>query len=582
MFDMQPILLALDLGSTHLKAGAFTTDGQLLGVSSQINRIYSGDSDGQVYHWQELVHDTFFIIEDALSQAINQIGKDISLAGIAIASMAESGLLVDASTGAARTEIFPWFDQRAHLQAQRLQQAADAPGRFLRRGVRPTFKCSLAKLLWLKEKEPGVLDGARWLGAAEYLAYRLTGEMFTDYSLAGRTYAFRIDKKEWDREFLDNLGLPADVFAAAFPSGRLLGQVQPSFLNAGEVWKKQDKFAHRRSAEDFPLCKRYLPGIPVVIAGHDHVCGSLAAASLAGGISTALVFDSIGTAESLVGVFPERLLTPEDYQAGFSYGLHPAPGYLYWMGGLSTSGGSLEWLRSILGDPPLTYAEIDGLMAGFAGTPGDVLYYPFLAGRGAPHTNPQLRGAFLGLSAAHTRADLLRAVLEGVAFEVESIRQAAQSLTNMPIDQLAVAGGGAKNLRWMQMRANITGCRIRVLPHTETTLLGAAILAGLGSGVYKDLPAACAAIQNEDGVILKPDTAYPRNLQGKICQVAGIAGKAKCKSGLETTLFPHSFLILSDSFRCVVLGFLSGKIAQLNSLRRSFRLILINPTQKEN
>ena len=73
-------------------------------------------------------------------------------------------------------------------------------------------------------------------------------------------------------------------------------------------------------------------------------------------------FDLIGTAESLVGVFPERPLTLEDYQSGFSYGIFPAPGYLYWMGGLSTSGGSLEWLRAILGDPALTYAEIDRLV----------------------------------------------------------------------------------------------------------------------------------------------------------------------------------------------------------------------------
>ncbi len=504
---MHPLLLALDLGSTHLKAGVFTADGQLLGASSQINRLHPDPYGGQVYHPLELFRSTIIIIEDTLTKARNLTGKDISLSGIGIASMAESGLLVDASSGAERTPILPWFDQRANLQAQQLKQASDEAERFLSRGVRSTFKCSLAKLMWIKANQPGVLDGARWLGVAEYLAYRLTGEMFTDYSRAGRTYAFRIDEKEWDRDWLRSLGLPEDVFPEALPSGDLIGRVQPSNFEAGEEGGEPCEFAHRRFSDDFPFCKQYLPGVPVVIAGHDHVCGSLAAASLSGGISTALVFDSIGTAESLVGVFPVRTLTHDDYQAGFSYGVHPAPGYLYWMGGLSTSGGSLEWLRSILGEPILSYEEIDCLVAGFAGMPGDIQYLPYLAGRGAPHTNPQQRGALMGLSASHTRADLLRAVLEGVAFEVESIRRAAQSMTNAPIDQLAVAGGGAKNVRWMQMRANITGCHIRVLPQSETTLLGAAILAGLGTGIYADLSDAGAAIQNEDGVILEPDTA---------------------------------------------------------------------------
>jgi len=120
---MISLLLALDLGSTHLKAGVFTADGQLFGASSQINHLHPDSFGGQVYHPQELFRSTLFTIEDALTKAINQTGKDISLSGIGIASMAESGLLVDAFTGAERTHILPWFDQRANLQAQLLQQA---------------------------------------------------------------------------------------------------------------------------------------------------------------------------------------------------------------------------------------------------------------------------------------------------------------------------------------------------------------------------------------------------------------------------------------------------------------------------
>ena len=98
-------------------------------------------------------------------------------------------------------------------------------------------------------------------------------------------------------------------------------------------------------------------------------------------------------------------------------------------------------------------------------------------------------------------------------------------MTNLPIDQLAVAGGGAKNVRWMQMRANITGCRIRVLPHSETTLLGAAILAGLGCEVYADLPAAGAAMMIEDGMIFEPDPAIHAIYREKLTSWLDIAEK---------------------------------------------------------
>lgn len=500
-------LLAIDLGSTHLKAGIFSKNGQLLGAASCDHHLHPDQWGGQVYHPQELIHSALTIIEQALAMAEARQQTPIALAGIGIASMAESGLLVELSTGSPRTAILPWFDPRPQPHAQRLIQDDGARQRFPSRGIRPTFKCSLAKLMWLQEQQPQGVNGARWLGAAEYLAFCLTGEMFTDYSLAGRTYAFRIDEMEWDQDLLQDLGLPVDIFPEALPSGQVIGRVLPSLLEGKRSAKETSQFAHSRLLHDFPRCSRHLPGAPVVIAGHDHICGALAAAVQSGGVSPNLVFDSIGTAESLIGVFTERLLTQADYRAGFSYGIFPEPGYLYWMGGLSTSGGSLEWLRTILGDPPLTYAEIEYLMAGQPGELGDLLYYPYLAGRGAPHTQPQLRGAFLGLNLSHTRADLVQAVLEGVAFEIESIRQAAQAMTGAPINQLAVAGGGASNRRWMQLRADISGCRIHILPQSETTMLGAAIQAGLGCSFYENLQAAKAALMVEEGVIFEPEPA---------------------------------------------------------------------------
>jgi xylulokinase len=155
-----------------------------------------------------------------------------------------------------------------------------------------------------------------------------------------------------------------------------------------------------------------------------------------------------------------------------------------WVGGISASGGSIEWLRGVLGDPSLSYADLDALLEGAARPPTGIIYLPYLSGSGSPHSDGRARAAFFGLSAAHSRADLYQAVLEGVAYEAAYIRQAAQNVVGQPIRHILAAGGGTRNRAWMQIRADVLGCPLDVLDQPEMTLLGAALLAGLGSGVY--------------------------------------------------------------------------------------------------
>jgi xylulokinase len=386
-------------------------------------------------------------------------GAEASVAAVGVASMAESGLLVDRRTGEARTMMFPWFDRVASEQAETLCSSSDLERRFYRSGIRPTFKCSLAKLLWLRERALGLLEGAIWLSTADYIAFRLTGEMATDPSLATRTYAFRVDIQAWDTEWLEEVGIDSEIFPRVLPSGAPVGGVRTGLGGLGA-------------------------GIPVGISGHDHICASFAASALMGGVRSGLAFDSMGTAESLVGVIPKRELGEHEYRSGLSYGCHVAPGFMYWVGGLSTSGGSLEWLRGVLGDPPLAYEQLDALLDDLPQEPGEVFFLPYLAGSGSPHTDTRARGACVGLRREHGRSDLYRAVLEGTAYEMEFIRRAAEEATGTPITRLAAAGGGTRNRRWMQIKADVMGIPLVVLPQAEAVALGAALLAGLGGGVY--------------------------------------------------------------------------------------------------
>jgi xylulokinase len=381
--------------------------------------------------------------------------------------MAETGLLVDRMNGEPHSALIPWFDPAATPQAQLLGQAADPVERFCRTGIRPNFKCSLAKILWLRERDPNLLDGAVWLNAADYLAYRLAGTMATDYSLAGRTYAYDIGRKEWDRDWLSALGIAPGLFPRPCASGEPVGSVQ------------------RRPAAETGLVE----GTPVAICGHDHICAAFAA----GAIEPGMVFDSMGTAEALVGAFSERGLTEADYRSGLVYGCHVARGnQYYWMGGLSASGGSVEWLRGILGDPALSYDQLQTLLEGASAGPTGILYFPYLSGSGSPHTDLHVRAAFIGLQADHDQAELVKAVLEGTAYEVEFIRRRAEEVFGIEIRKLVASGGGTRNPGWMQIKADVSGCAVQVTKTAEATLLGAALVAGVGIGIYADEGAALA------------------------------------------------------------------------------------------
>jgi xylulokinase len=453
-------LLGIDLGTTHCKAGLFALDGRALKIASRASQAQRHPGGTSYYDPEILWRSVEIMLAEIEDWRQAQGGRWRQPAAVGVASMAETGLLFDQERQAPRTPFIPWFDPVATVQAEMLRERFDVQERFYKTGLRPAFKQSLAKIIWLKEQDAGLLEGAVWLGAADYMVYRLSGATATDYSLAGRTYAFRIDRKAWDGEILDSLGIPASLFPQAQPSGRIAAGALPGLEALGLV-----------------------AGTPVAVAGHDHVCAAFAAGML-GGQDAAPVFDSIGTAESMTGVFRERPLGEADYLAGFAFGLYGLPGSLYWMGGLSAAGGSIEWLRSILGGPSLSYSELDALLEPGPNTPTGILYFPYLAGSGSPHSDSRVRGAFIGLSADQTRAELYQAVLEGTAQEAEFMRRTAERVTEAPVERILAAGGGTRNRRWMQIRSDVFGCPVDVLGQKEATLLGAALLAGLGSGVY--------------------------------------------------------------------------------------------------
>ena len=472
--NRQTCLLAIDAGTTHCKAALFDLAGNCIRESS-VPTPSSVAPGG--YHFIDPA-----VFWSTIHQAVTGLdltSLPIIVAGIGVASPAESGLLVDRISRQPLSPIIPWFDTTAEEEVATIRQAGGEQERFLVSGIYPSFKCSLAKILWIRHHLETNFQTATWLSIADFIAYRLAGIFSTDYSLAGRTYAFNIVDKVWDKDWLREFGLSPSLFPPAFQAGMPVGHL----------------LAEQAATFSLPV------GIPVSIAGHDHICASLAAGAFHPGV----VLDSMGTAEAMVGVYPERPLGIEDYLSGFSIGCHVVPGQFYWIGGLSSSGGAIEWMRHLVSENSLSYADLDGLLATAPDEPGDILFFPYLAGAGSPHSDPSLRGAFVGMRLDHQLPDLVKAILEGTAYEMEFIRRQGEKLTGLPIGRLVATGGGIRNPRWMQIKADVCGCRYELAQTSEAVLLGAAAITGIAAKLYTGVEDAFNAISHPTGDIFMPD-----------------------------------------------------------------------------
>ncbi|MEK3889949.1 FGGY-family carbohydrate kinase [Bacillus sp. FSL K6-3431] len=466
-------LLGIDIGTTHCKVGLFDLFGNSLKIASRKTKTHYHTNGNAYYNPEEILEIVLLNIKDVIKE------NSKIIAAIGITSMAETGLLIDTKTGLPKTEMIPWFDKRAMEEAKRIAKEADQFERFTKTGIHNSYKYGLSKLLWLKKQDSSITNNAIWLSASDFIAYKLTGQFGTDYSLAARTYGFRIDKKMWDVPWLNNFGLDEKNFPLAQPSGTPIGELNNEEYIASGLPK----------------------GIPVAISGHDHICAALAV----GAINPGVILDSIGTAETLVGTLNVQKLGEKEYKSGLSYGCHVVKNRYFWMGGLPASGGSVEWIRSQLSEVTLTYEELQELLNETTQNPTGILFYPYLSGSGAPNLNPYAKAAFIGLERKHERKDLLKAILEGTAYHLESIRKAAESIIKSDITKVVAVGGGTKNNHWMQIKSNVSGCSYSIPAVTESSLLGGAIAAGIGAGIYKNEQEATDLINRQNQTEIKPN-----------------------------------------------------------------------------
>lgn len=384
---------------------------------------------------------------------------------VGLASMAETGVPIDAD-GEPLCPFLRWDGHRACAEAKALAADLGRDALFTTTGVRPSAKVPLATLAWLRRNEPDVwLRMRHWAGAADIVCLAMTSRLATDHTLAGRTMAYRLPGPDgvlpatFDADLLAAVGLYPEQLPAIVGPREVAGRVTASaFVGAG-----------------------LLAGTPVVVAGHDHAVGAYAAGVGAPGD----VADSLGTAEAVITVLARSPEPAAVAAAGMSLvrtvtGQHEAL-----MAACGSAGAMIAWwLATMVGNRPAAdvFADVDRLPAG----PTGVLVLPYLAGRQAPAPDPAAEVVIIGRTAGHGRAQLTRALLEGLSLQARWMlaEQARLGGTDLAGSEVAVLGGAVSaNPTWMGVKAAVTPAPLRLVGITQPVAAGAALVAAERAGL---------------------------------------------------------------------------------------------------
>jgi xylulokinase len=454
-------LIGIDLGTTNIKVVAYSIRGEVLAEYSQATPTTIQGTRQAIIDpgllWQLAAH--------SLSEVVQRLPGPGVILGVAIASVGEAGVPLD-DDGQPLFPILAWFDERTVPQALRASQQLGEKRIYQATGLPPGHTYSVYKLLWLQEHEPEVYRRMQnWLSVGDWVSYCLCGQKWMGYSQASRTMALDLAKREWWGEGLAELGIKVSIWPTLAAEGTLAGEV--TVRAAAETGLRQ--------------------GTPVYLGGHDHVCGALAC----GAIRPGIVLDSTGTTEAELTTIEQIDHHLAEADLSFCLGCHVARRKYYITGGILGAGSLLSWLAELLwpSQELIRTEAIENLsqLAMHSPRGANGLYLlPHFAGAGSPDRSSTARGVITGLSLAHNRADLARAAIEGLAFELRTLWEAMVQHTGHQLEGAIVAGGGARNMFWNQIKADITGMTLQVPNNVEAVTRGAALLVGLGTGVYRD------------------------------------------------------------------------------------------------
>ncbi|MBU8915232.1 xylulokinase [Bacillus sp. FJAT-29953] len=454
--------IGIDVGTSGVK---------IVYIESAEEIKYQVTKDYPIYHpepgWSEQNPDDWWnATVEGLKELFTFMSPD-AVKGIGISGQMH-GLVVLNKNGDVITPAILWNDQRTHEECSFLNEKIGKDFLSTHTGNIALTGFTAPKILWLKKNKPNMMEEARYfLLPKDYIGYKLTGNMFTDVSDASGTLYFNVKNRTWSHEMLDIIGIREEM----------LPKVYESFEIAGTV-------------NEFASAQIGVPvGVKVVAGAGDNAAGAVGSGILQEG--TSLI--SLGTS----GV----VFSPKDsYSVDRHNSLHTfcdASGKWHVMGVMLSAAASLKWWVEDVNksDYDTLLLEAEKAVAGSNG----LYFLPYLSGERTPHNDPYAKGTFVGLSSSHSRGEMTRAILEGVAFALHDSVHILKKL-NIPFTQAKVIGGGTQSPLWMQILADVFQVPLVTSSNTGGPALGAAILASVGNGAYSSLQDACKQMDVESQV----------------------------------------------------------------------------------
>ena len=476
-------LLGIDIGTSGTKTALFGIDGSVIAAHTEEYPMYQPQNG-----WAEQDPNDWWRATVAGVRAVLARAGGAEIKGIGLSGQMHGLVMLDKDGETLRPSII-WCDQRTEAETEDMDRILGRKRIIEITANAPMTGFTAAKILWVKKNEPELYSRCtNILLPKDYIRYKLTGEFATEVSDASGMQLMDVPKRDWSVEVTDKLGIDRALLAKMYESQDVTGVTSEGCAKLTGL----------------PV------GIPVVGGAGDNP----AAAVGTGVVTEGKAFTTIGSSAVVYAVSNEVRIDP----LGRVHALCASvPGKWTVMSCTQAAGLAIQWLRNNIFTEEIREAEAAGLdpydvMDRIAETvpigADRLLYLPYLMGERSPHPDPDARGVFFGLSGRHGRANIVRAVREGVAFSqlecVEVFRE-----MGVPVGDMMLTGGGAKSHLWRQMLADMYGCPVSIPASDEGAALGAAILAGVGTGVYTDLEEACGQL------IKKGDTLGPDEERGR-------------------------------------------------------------------
>ncbi len=458
--SMKEYLLGIDIGTSACKIAVFRQDGTAVEKENGNYAVYYPKRG-----WAEQDPDEWW---QAVGNAIKRIferGKvrPENIAGIGIDGQSWSAIPIDPEGNVlSRTPI--WFDVRSRDICRRLEARIGKDRLFDVAGNPLSPSYTTAKILWYKENTPEVYQHTdKILQSNSFIAYRLTGKACQDLSQGYGLHCFDMQTGSWDFKMAAEIGIPEKFLPEIVACSTVIGTVT------------------KKASGETGL----LEGTPVVPGGLDAACGTLGAGVTEAGMTQ----EQGGQAGGMSICMDEPKADPS-----LILGFHVVPGKWLLQGGTTGGGGVMRWLERELGGyerlkeketAKSSLVQFNELAAAVRPGSDGLIFLPYMAGERSPIWDPDARGVYFGLDFSKTKGHLIRAAMEGVAFALKHNLDTAEK-AGASVGELRAMGGSANSVLWTQIKSDITGKPIAVPFSDAATTLGAAILAGVGIGMYPD------------------------------------------------------------------------------------------------